>query len=252
MSARLSIFVFFLPLLLACGSYVPELGRPIPPELEVLATEDRGGYDCSYIELSVKGVDGCKERIKAYLLVPESVSESDRQPAVVMLHDHGARFDIGKEKLVRPMDSILPDRKDDRVYRSARQWADKYFDGVFLADSLASMGYVVLVSDALYWGERSSADARRWSELTYGNKRDQAVKDTVRSLKAKVYEGQRQVYDSLMARDVIWAEKILRDDVASVNVLKSLPYVDADRIGAFGFSMGAHRCWMPTKSTPNC
>ena len=37
---------------------------------------------------------------------------------------------------------------------------------------------------------------------------------------------------------------MLRDDVASVRLLKSLSYVDPENIGAFGFSMGAHRCWM--------
>ena len=47
-----------------------------------------------------------------------------------------------------------------------------------------------------------------------------------------------------MSQNVIWAEKMLRDDIAAVKLLKSLPYVDNKNIGAFGFSMGAHRCWM--------
>ena len=29
-----------------------------------------------------------------------------------------------------------------------------------------------------------------------------------------------------------------------MRLLSGLPYVDSDRIGAFGFSMGAHRCWL--------
>ena len=126
-----------------------------------------------------------------------------------------------------------------------------YFDGVFLADSLASLGYVVLVADALYWGERSSEEAQRWSEMTYGNpdnrsfESDMSIrKDTLKALKNRVYEGQRAVYDSLMADGIIWAEKILRDDVASVRLLRSLSCVDKQKIGAFGFSMGAHRCWL--------
>ena len=69
-------------------------------------------------------------------------------------------------------------------------------------------------------------------------------KDTLKALKIRVYEGQRHVYDSLISQNVIWAEKILRDDVSAVELLKSLPYVDRKNIGAFGFSMGAHRCWM--------
>ena len=256
---RPGIFISLVLLLFVCRpclgqSYVPEIGRTVNPEMTVLATEARDGYDCSYVEFSVKGIDGRKERVKAYLLVPDGATKSSRHPAVVMLHDHGARFDIGKEKLVRPMVSVLPEGVDDHINRSSQQWADKYFDGIFFADSLAGLGYVVLVADALYWGERSSADAQKWSELSYADPVDlseiernlapKARKDSVKALKNRVYEGQRDVYDSLMRHDVIWAEKILRDDIASVKLLKSLPYVDKKKVGAFGFSMGAHRCWM--------
>lgn len=231
--------------------YVPDAGRPVRPQMTEIAAESRDGYECRYIEFSVEKGD----RVRAYLLAPDGASRRDRRPAVLMLHDHGARFDIGKEKLVRPMASVLEHGADDHVMRSSQQWIDKNFDGVYLADSLARMGYVVLVADALYWGERSSEDAQRWSELNYGDlthlSREsdrtleaKARKDTIKALKNRVYDGQELLYDSLYERGVIWAEKMLRDDIASARLLKSLPYVDADNIGAFGFSMGAHRCWM--------
>ena len=103
----------------------------------------------------------------------------------------------------------------------------------------------MLAADALYWGERSSDDAQRWSELTYGDhEHTRSLKDSIKVLKNKVYDGQKTLYDELYSKGVIWAEKMLRDDIASVGLLKSLPYVDKERIGAFGFSMGAHRCWM--------
>lgn len=222
--------------------YVPDTGKAVRPKMTTLAAEDRGGYECRLIEFSVER----HERINAYLLVPDDASKRHKHPALVLLHDHGARFDIGKEKLVKPILSGLPDGTKDHIAVSSRQWIDKNFDGVYLADSLASLGYVVLVADALYWGDRSSPEAHRWSELTYGNKDMKVLKDkdTVRALKDRVYEGQREVYDNLIAKDVIWAEKMLRDDIASVKLLRSLPYVDDSNIGAFGFSMGAHRCWM--------
>lgn len=241
---RLGIMMPLLALLSAGKPYVPDTGKRVRPEMTVIAIEERNGYDCSYVEFSAPGTKGRKDRIRAYLLVPEGASSSDVHPAVLMLHDHGARFDIGKEKLVKPMDRILPEGADDHIVRSSRQWVDKNFDGVYLADSLAQLGYVVLAADALYWGERSSADAQRWSQLTYGANERRPEKDTLKALKNRVYEGQRLLYDSLMSQNVIWAEKMLRDDVASVGLLKSLPYVDKDNIGAFGFSMGAHRCWM--------
>lgn len=255
------ISIFLLGILVSAGMpdafaqqrqpYVPEVGESVSPALELLSSEQRDGYECRYIEFSVED----SERIKAYLLVPDKASVKDRCPAVVMLHDHGARFDIGKEKLVRPIAGILSHKREDHIVRSSRQWIDRNFDGVYIADSLASIGYVVLVADALYWGERSSSDAQRWSELSFGDTSHASVlsdrsldkkarKDTLKSLKARVYEGQRMVYDSLMKDGVIWAEKMLRDDVASVRLLRSIEYVDEARIGAFGFSMGAHRCWM--------
>lgn len=221
--------------------YVPEVGKSVRPKMKILAKEDRGTYECRLVEFSLEK----SERAKGYLLVPENASRDRKCPAVLMLHDHGARFDIGKEKLVRPMASILPCGENDHIARSSRQWTDKNFDGIFFADSLASLGYVVFVTDALYWGERSDEEAQRWSELTYGDTGDvSARKDTLKALKARVYDGQKILYDTLLDKGVIWAEKMLRDDAASVRLLRSLPFVDKGNIGAFGFSMGAHRCWM--------
>lgn len=241
MKLLICIILVFAGMGLHAGEcYIPEVGRSVKPHMKVLQTERRSGYECRYVAFDVERA----ERINAYLLVPDHASAKQECPAVVMLHDHGARFDIGKEKLVKPMTAVLPYGSEDHIARSAQQWVDKNFDGVYLADSLASLGYVVLVADALYWGERSSDEAQHWSELTFGDVDKKSVKDTVKALKNIVYDGQRLLYDRLLDRDIIWAEKMLRDDVASVRLLKSLPYVDKDRIGAFGFSMGAHRCWM--------
>ena len=220
-ASGISLLIFVI-LVTSCTQYVPEIGKLVDPEMSVISTEYRGGYECRYVEFSVGQAKDIKERIKAYLLVPYNASSSRRLPAVVMLHDHGARFDIGKEKLVRPMTSILPEGNDDHILKSSAQWVDKYFDGVYLADSLAGLGYVVLVADALYWGERASSEAHRWSELSFGDQK-YAAKDTLKALKNRIYEGQRTIYDSLVENNVIWAEKILRDDVASVRLLSSLP-----------------------------
>ena len=247
-------------LMSACGHYVPEVGPSVEPAMETLVAEARDGYECRFVEFSVEP----SERIKAYLLVPDGASEGKVYPAVLMLHDHGARFDIGKEKLVRPIASVTPGGSDGYGMKSSRQWVDINFDGVYVADSLARMGYVVLVADALYWGGRSTDDAQLWSRMNFDDAyvfpdRDTLIKDGVMTVetddakirksvikrqKEIVYEGQRKVYAELQAQNVIWAEKMLRDDAACVNLLAGLPYVDKERIGAFGFSMGAHRCWM--------
>ena len=243
-------------------SYLPDAGRYVRPMIAVLAEEDRGDYVCQLIEYSVdNSYTDCNgreikdsERIQGYLLVPDAACKG-KCPALVMLHDHGARFDIGKEKLVRPIAGALPYGNNDHLYKSSLQWTEKYFDGAYLADMLAAEGYVVLVSDACYWGERSSELAHRWSELTYGTPEQYSIqsdlsldkpsrKVLLKELKKSVYEGQEDVYDDLGTKGIIWAEKILRDDIAAARLIAGLPYVDKKRVGAFGFSMGAHRCWL--------
>lgn len=184
----------------------------------------------------------------AFLLVPDGVDPSHPAPAVIMLHDHGARFDIGKEKLVKPLHSA-----PENIKRSAQQWVDLNFEGVFLGDSLASLGYVVMVPDALYWGERSSNDAQRWSRLTFVEKSEPELThraDTIKALKDKVYEGQRGVYAQCLSNiGTEWAEVILGDDLAALEWLSYLDIVDRTRIGSFGFSMGAHRSWFMAANT---
>ena len=195
--------------LFSCGPKAPlELWPEVDPRMSVTLVEQRDGYTCSLIEYNAVG----EERLQAYLLVPEGASAQNPCPGLVLLHDHGARFDIGKEKLVRPVESV-----PEAVKASARQWVDKNMDGVFFADRLASEGFVVIVPDVLYWGARNVPQ-----------------KD--------VYEGQRAVYDSLQRRNVIWAEQTLNEDAAAARLVSRLPYVG--KVGCAGWSMGAHRAWL--------
>ncbi len=213
--------------------------------METVISEQRDGYACHLIEFDTEP----GERIRGYLLVPDRASATCKVPAVVMLHDHGARFDIGKEKLVRPIQAETAScTVPGHIAKSAEQWAGKYFDGIFFGDLLASEGFAVIVADALYWGERSSPEAREWSRLTFGDtsgpERKDSLKQKIRNLKQTVYEGQRDVYAGFEDKGDCWAEKILRDDIATAGLISSMPFVDTSRVHAFGFSMGAHRCWL--------
>ena len=143
-----------------------------PEDVEIVAGEQRDGYRCLLVEYSAgepgAGVQGeavgTGERLRSYLLVPDSASPENRVPGIVLLHDHGARFDIGKEKLVRPLSGV-----PENIRLSSEQWVRDNFDGVYWADSLASEGYAVIVPDMLYWGGRSSAACRKWSELKFSD-----------------------------------------------------------------------------------
>lgn len=216
------------------------LWQAVEPRVKVLDEERREGYVCRLIEYNAVG----PERVQSYLLVPDGASVASPRPGLVLLHDHGARFDIGKEKLVRPLDSAPA-----HIKASSRQWVDDGFDGIYLADRLAAAGYVVIVPDALYWGSRSSVDCRRWSRIRFGSPPPE-FKTVEKALKQQVYEGQRAVYDSLARSGIVWAEQTLNEDAAAARLLGSLPGVDAKRIGCLGWSMGAHRAWLLSAFCP--
>ena len=225
-------------LLLSLLALLPiQLWQPVEPRMTVLAEEQREGYVCRLIEYNAVG----PERVQSYLLVPDGATISTPRPGLVLLHDHGARFDIGKEKLVRPLQSA-----PEHIKKSSREWVDSGFDGIYLADRLAAAGYVVIVPDALYWGSRSTAACQQWSRARFGDE----PQDSIKELKQQVYEGQRAVYDSLARKGVVWAEQTLNEDAAAARLLESLMYVDPGRIGCLGWSMGAHRAWLLTAFCP--
>ncbi|GAA0457974.1 hydrolase [Actinoplanes capillaceus] len=144
-------------------------------------------------------------RVRATMLIPDGDGPF---PAALLLHDHGARFDIGKEKLIEPW-------YDDTRRAAAQAWADRYFSGRFVGDHLASRGYAVLAVDALGWGDRGG--------LTY--------------------EGQQALASNLYNLGSSPAGLMAREDTRAAALLATLPDVDPRRIAAVGFSMGGYRAW---------
>lgn len=187
-----------------CMQIVP----PAPSDyaMELIDTERREGYEARKIRFDVS--EWC--RIPAYLLVPDGKGPF---PAVVMLHDHGAHFTIGKEKMVRPFGVPA------EVLADADRWAEGCYDGQYAGDYFAAHGYVVLSIDALFWGERSRKEGTD-------------------------YDVQQALACNFLQMGASWGAFINMDDVRSAEFLASLPFVDKNRIGCLGFSMGAYRSWM--------
>lgn len=189
--------------------------QPAPPaipfDMEVTATEQRSGYTAKKIVFNVSGYS----RVPAYLLVPEGKGPF---PAVLLLHDHGAHFSIGKEKMVRPFGV------EDSVLADADEWAEKCYDKQYVGDYLAANGYVVLSVDALFWGERGRKEGVR-------------------------YDSQQALAANLLQMGMSWGALIVWDDIRSAEFLAELPAVDKNKVGVMGFSMGAHRAWMVSAAT---
>lgn len=182
---------------------------PVPPAApfapKVLAVEDRGAYEARKIAFNIS-VD---ERVCGYLLVPKGEGPF---PAILALHDHGAHFTIGKEKVVRPIEV------SDQCLSDAQAWVDKYYGGQFIGDVLASRGYVVFATDALYWGDRGRYEGAD-------------------------YASQQELAANLLQLGQSWAGIIVWDDLRSAQFLQGQPEVIPERIGCIGLSMGAHRTW---------
>jgi len=192
----------------ARAAYLEALG-PRPPRapfaVQVMAVEDRGRYEARKIAMNLSA----DTRVKAYLLVPKGEGPF---PGMLALHDHGAHFSIGKEKVVRPFGEP-PERIAD-----AEQWADACYGGRFIGDELARRGYVVFATDALFWGDRGRREGVR-------------------------YESQQALAANMFQLGLSWAGTIVWDDLRSAEFLQGLPQVDPERIGCVGLSMGSNRSW---------
>lgn len=175
-----------------------------------IEAEQRGGYHVEAVKVPVTH----GQMAEGYLLVPDRIPKHGCT-AIIACHDHGARFTIGKEKLCQPLDTTYQ--------AEAQAWVNKFYDGAFVADTLASRGYVVLVIDALYWGSRQPDRTKTNKELKYAQPDfyQQHLKETGEA----------------------WFETILNDDKSCVDYLRKRPEVNKKRIGIWGFSMGAYRAW---------
>ena len=175
-------------------------------KMEVVAEEQRDGYKAKKLRFNLTGYS----RVNAYMLVPDGEGPF---PAVVLLHDHGGHYTIGKEKMIRPF-GVSPE-----VLADADAWAKQCYGGQYVGDYLAAHGYVVISVDAIFWGERGR------KEGIDGDKH-------------------MAVAGNFMMLGRSWSAFMNYEDMYTTDFLSTLPEVDSKRIGCMGFSMGAYRAWM--------
>jgi dienelactone hydrolase len=176
-----------------------------PFQPQVIAETDRGSYVARQVVFNLSA----ESRVRALMLVPKGAGPF---PAALMLHDHGGKFDIGKEKAIQPWGDTP---QDAARLASSQAWADKHFSGRYPGDALARRGYVVLAVDALGWGDRGPLTG-----------------DVQQALAANAFNLGSSLAGIMAA-----------EDARAAAFLAAQPQVDKRRVAAIGFSMGAFRAW---------
>jgi dienelactone hydrolase len=204
-------------------SYEP---KPVPLDLHVHRTAKGNGYELRVISFA----GSAHYRIPAFLLIPDRGKPP--YPAVVAFHDHGASFYFGKEKIVE-----VP---DEHLYLTA--YKKTYYGGRSYASELARRGFVVLVIDAFYWGERRvqyQDPPAAWRKLIAGL--DPASPKYIDVVNQYLDERTADLIAQLSFHGINWIGIVNRDDRRSVDLLASLAFVDPHRIGCVGLSGGGFR-----------
>lgn len=197
----------------------------VPLDIRVHSTVQRDGYQIRTITFAGSEY----YRIPAFLLIPDGKGPF---PGVVALHDHGGWFMHGKEKLVAM----------ENEHTSVQEFRNRSYGGRAWAEALAKRGFVVVVPDAFYWGER---------RLQYQDPPDD-LKDRVAGLDTSTIEYVRAMNRYLVDRTtdlhirmsfagMTWGGIINYDDRRAVDLLASLQEVDRHRIGCAGLSGGGFR-----------
>jgi len=166
-------------------------------------------------------------RVPAFVLVPKHAPK--RAPAIVALHDHGGFYLWGKEKIV-----ALPD--ENPVLADFRR---QYYGGRSIAIELVREGYVVVIIDMFYWGERRmllDEDPADWRERPASLPRER-----IQAFNSRAGQNEQLVGRTIYAAGFTWPGVMFWDDLCTVDYLLTRPDVDARRIGCVGLSVGGLR-----------
>lgn len=141
---------------------------------------------------------------QAYLLVPKH-----SRGGVLLLHDHGAEFSIGKEKWLRQAPFATSEQQE-----KAHAWQQRYFQGHAIANELAAQGYTVLVADSIGFSSHHPL----------------------------AYSDQQQLASHLLASGHSLAGLAAAEDLQLATFLRQ-QIGEKKPLVSIGFSMGAFRAW---------
>ena len=196
---------------------------PCDPAAETVARVDCGDY----VREKVRFNTTPDVRVPAFVLVPKNGPK--HLPAIVALHDHGGFYLWGKEKIV-----ALPDENP-----ALADFRKQYYGGRSIAIELVRQGYVVVIIDMFYWGERRMLledDPADWRERPAN-----LTSERIKAFNSRAGQNEQLVGRTIYAAGFTWPGVIFWDDVRTVDYLLTRPDVDTKRIGCVGLSVGGLR-----------
>ncbi len=166
-------------------------------------------------------------RVPAFVLVPKAAKRP--LPAVIALHDHGGFYLWGKEKIV-----ALPDENPVLA-----EFRGQYYGGRSIAIELVRQGFLVVIIDMFYWGERRMLlddDPADWRERS-----PNLTKARVQAFNSRSGQNEQLVGRTIYSAGFTWPGVMFWDDVRTVDYLLTRSDVDPQRIGCVGLSVGGLR-----------
>jgi dienelactone hydrolase len=205
-------------------SYSP---KPVALDPVIIETVKKNGYTRYKVQYSITP----NRKTEAFLLIPDGLKGP--APAVIALHDHGAFYYFGKEKIT----------ETENPPEVLKNFIERSYGGRTYAGELARRGFVVLCPDAIYFGSQR-LDVGIVTERFVRNFPDIKSSDLNKAIPA--FNQFSSAHEQIMARyffgsGTTWPGVLFHGDRVSVDYLLTRPEVDPSRIGCMGLSIGGFR-----------
>jgi len=195
----------------------------VDPQAETIERVDCGDYFRESVWFNTTP----DVRVPAFVLVPKNAPRP--LPAIVALHDHGGFYLWGKEKIVE-----LPGE-----HPVVSDFKRQYYGGRSIATELVRQGYLVVVIDMFYWGERRmllDSDPVDWRERPAS-----LTRERIQAFNSRAGQNEQLVGRTIYSAGFTWPGVMFWDDIRTVDYLLTRPDVDPRRIGCVGLSVGGLR-----------
>lgn len=203
---------------------------------KVESTEQRNGGNFRVERIRISATR--EHSIPGWLLVP--AKQRPGKPGLIAIHCHSGRYVWGHEK-------ILSTPGEPDYVTEFRRTA---YGGRAYAEELARRGFVVLVIDGFYFGERrlkvedmdpATAPPVFRTRLTALAQLKRGSFEWTRAVDALCSEFEHLTAKTIFTSGASWPGLLCWDDRRAVDYLASRPEVNPDRLGCLGLSIGGLR-----------